>query len=524
MFIDAGVLPDSWQQQTAVPQSRSIGRLAEDSKLNTEDWKTRYLEEVRAFEHSEALLTKALARVSATAEGQTDELDDVLRNMQQHARKRDYESLQQDVDTLTPILNRLDAPGAAKQAARPDNGPSEPGAQDRCAELLDSLDLAPAQREASKDFRQRLADLESEQCFPELARHLSTLLRNAAQKPSGQEVLEALIDEVSVAQPDADALETLRDAAHTGGDWHRVLTRVVGELRTLVQRVSEDKLALEEIMRELTAELGNIGSVLSADSTDRHEGHQQAVALSERINHGVAGLQEEVNTAVDLTALRSSVGNAIETIRSGVTEFIEKDAARVEAAERRNDELKARLAAMESEAQELQDSLDESRDRLMRDSLTGAGSRFAYDEMIARALRERRRHRDDFCLVIFDIDHFKRINDTYGHAAGDRALKLVASTVASSVRETDDLFRIGGEEFALLMPRTAGDEASVVVEAIRQTVADTGFHFDEKPVTIRLSAGLTTARDQDTTQTLFERADDAMYRAKKAGRDRLVSR
>ena len=124
-----------------------------------------------------------------------------------------------------------------------------------------------------------------------------------------------------------------------------------------------------------------------------------------------------------------------------------------------------------------------------------------------------------FSYVILDIDHFKRINDTYGHNAGDKALKIVAQLMTTYVRQSDYVFRIGGEEFVLLLTSTAQDNAGKLVEKMRAGIAASSFHFKGEPVTLTLSAGITETRGGDDVESIYERADKALYKAKNSGRD-----
>jgi len=126
-------------------------------------------------------------------------------------------------------------------------------------------------------------------------------------------------------------------------------------------------------------------------------------------------------------------------------------------------------------------------------------------------------------LVMWDVDHFKRINDRFGHKAGDKVLRTIAHVLADNVRETDFVARYGGEEFIQLMTGSSLEECLPVVEKLRSAIEATGFHFRDERVTITASCGMTVYRDDDTPDQCFERADKAMYRAKHAGRNRCVS-
>ena len=152
-----------------------------------------------------------------------------------------------------------------------------------------------------------------------------------------------------------------------------------------------------------------------------------------------------------------------------------------------------------------------------RDSLTGALMRRAWNAAAQLELDRHRRHQRELSLVAMDLDHFKRINDTYGHQAGDKALVDFVERVNTHLRSQDQMGRLGGEEFVLLLPETSADEAWVVAERIRESSAQSS-----DGVRYTVSMGIATLREQDhTVQDLLARADEALYRAKGNGRNRI---
>lgn len=152
---------------------------------------------------------------------------------------------------------------------------------------------------------------------------------------------------------------------------------------------------------------------------------------------------------------------------------------------------------------------------LRSDPLTGVSNRRAFDEAIAAQFALRKRYNCTFALAIFDIDHFKRVNDEHGHLEGDRILQEVARLFDETVRETDIVARYGGEEFVVIMPQTDLDGAGVFGERLRVKV--------EQQFAVTVSGGVASATDGDTPQTLLARADAALYQAKTAGRNCVFS-
>lgn len=157
-----------------------------------------------------------------------------------------------------------------------------------------------------------------------------------------------------------------------------------------------------------------------------------------------------------------------------------------------------------------------------RDPLTGLCNRAALNETLEREVQRARRHEHALSLVVMDVDHFKRINDRHGHAAGDAVLRAVSERIRGSIRDTDVAFRFGGEEFVVLLNETPLVGAGIVAERLRSILAASPIVLDDGTAhVITASLGVATLSDHDDADDLFKAADDAMYRAKRAGRDRV---
>ena len=157
---------------------------------------------------------------------------------------------------------------------------------------------------------------------------------------------------------------------------------------------------------------------------------------------------------------------------------------------------------------------------VMHDPLTGLFNRRSLEEHAAREIAHCRRHGVPLSAIVFDIDHFKRINDTRGHLAGDEVIRAVARRVAMELRASDIAFRLGGEEFLLLLPSTAANGAATLAERLRAGLASTPLEALGAPVTA--SFGVAELGPGETWNDALRRADQAMYRAKREGRDRVV--
>ena len=157
----------------------------------------------------------------------------------------------------------------------------------------------------------------------------------------------------------------------------------------------------------------------------------------------------------------------------------------------------------------------------MTDQLTQIANRRAFDNALQKRIAEFKRYERSFCILMVDIDYFKKINDSYGHNVGDTVLQMIARAIQCSLRDSDLVARFGGEEFAVLLPATSIEDAKMVAERIRSEVD----HIEEKesncPENVSVSIGIAEICEGDTQATILERADLAMYQAKRKGRNRV---
>lgn len=160
-------------------------------------------------------------------------------------------------------------------------------------------------------------------------------------------------------------------------------------------------------------------------------------------------------------------------------------------------------------------------DQAFKDPLTGAGNRIALNDNLKREMELAKRHRYDLSLLMIDLDHFKAINDGFGHLTGDKILKAVVLKIQDCIRQTDICFRYGGEEFLVLLNNANIANARLIAERIRMAIEDLAIETEKGPLQATISTGLAILDSDDTELTLIERADKALYSAKQTGRNKV---
>ncbi|MEX5683678.1 MULTISPECIES: GGDEF domain-containing protein [Pseudomonas] len=158
----------------------------------------------------------------------------------------------------------------------------------------------------------------------------------------------------------------------------------------------------------------------------------------------------------------------------------------------------------------------------LRDPLTDTGNRIAMDQTLQREIEMSRQHLQPLSLLMLDIDHFKHVNDNHGHSAGDEVLKAVAGSIKHQLRNVDMVFRFGGEEFLILLSNTGREAAAMVGERLRFAAQEQDYAADGKSIELTVSLGCSTLLPGESADSLLRRADNALYVAKRAGRNRLA--
>ena len=285
--------------------------------------------------------------------------------------------------------------------------------------------------------------------------------------------------------------------------------------------LESEKAELEAFLQQLTQRLHDLDGMIEGAESHRKASLESGRRLDAMVNAQVSDIEMVVNSATEVAQMKVKIQSSLESIRTHLAEQRGQEESRHEELERQLKQMTERLKQMEEESSHLKKRLEIERANALTDPLTGAPNRLAYDQRISQEFARWRRHQYPLSLVVMDIDHFKRINDTFGHKAGDRALKAIVQALRQHVRASDFMARIGGEEFVLLLPETDLDGAYRAAEKLRKGIESCEFAYKGEPVPITISGGIAQFAEGDTPDSVYVRADEALYRAKHNGRNQF---
>ena len=451
------------------------------------DWRAKCQQLVRELDASELrwrdlehILRRIISRLCVAAVGADERLDGMLNALAQASRSEHRSG--GDVAEWARLFSELDASVTAlRQGERPVTAPPAPVAKPVAAAALWQASIAA----------------------------MSTLLRQLATEFSGEagpeEAIKALRVELGGVATDAALAAVIQHAA----------ALVSGR----VDRLARERVEAAGLLERVTQRLEEISAYLGSVRTDRHSVLADADDLNATVTTQVQELSVEVGASTDLGALKISVGTRLDAITTQVGEFRQREQRRYSEYQQRAEQMSLRLEQLEQQARELHHTLDDERRRARVDALSGLANRAAFDERFAQEVARCARGGGTVSVLLWDLDHFKGINDRFGHRVGDGVLREVAHCLVRELRAEDFVARIGGEEFATLLIGATVDQALKRAEELRATIAGLKLHVHGTPVHVTVSCGATEIRGDDTADSLFDRADAALYRAKESGRN-----
>jgi diguanylate cyclase len=252
--------------------------------------------------------------------------------------------------------------------------------------------------------------------------------------------------------------------------------------------------AMNAMVHRLIAEVGELG------------------VQTGRFSDDAGRYAQAIEQADSLEVLADTVREMVDGTRA-VKDRVQQTQARMSDEHARAAELSARVNQLEAELQRLSSEVS-------TDALTGVANRRGLTKAFEVECARAQRSGQGLAVALLDIDNFKRLNDTLGHAAGDQALVSLAQKVQHSLRPTDHVARYGGEEFVVLLPGAGEADALQVLARLQRELTASLFIHDDKPVLVTFSAGLTLWRESDSLDGCLERADEALYEAKRTGKNR----
>jgi diguanylate cyclase len=448
----------------------------------TVDWKQKYRDSLREMETEEKLwrqteqaLRRLVGRLCAAGMGVDPALDDELVALAAaNRRNADAAELEKLAGSLTQAVVAVDA-----------------------VSPIPTIVIPPAPIPAAA------------QRWESTCRSAGKILKCVQSLGADAASPKDLIERLSKANCDAELASILEQTAE--------LLHARGEA------LARERLQAASVLADVTARLEEMAGFLTASDDEARSRFTDTVHVNDKVMNQVRELTAEANSATELRVLQGLVTSRLESVTRQVFDFRSREERRLADQVGRAERMRARIAELEFETQELHAKLDQEKYGARHDPLTLVANRKSFDERFASLMAQRSQGNLAVSLLLWDLDNFKGINDSYGHRAGDRVLKTVATGLVSGVRPEDFVARIGGEEFVILLVGLPFTKAQQIADQLRLAIEALRFHFRGTPVRVTASCGLTELRPNDSGNSAFDRADAALYRAKHGGKNLCVA-
>ena len=503
-------------------------------------WKEKYLNLVEAQENAEKahklnqeLLCKTINRISIAASKFDPQIDSYLQRIRDHIKQGvDFIQLKAALENFTDAMNRLD-----------ERMPKTQTANNEAAYLFEFL----LQRFNTDRQQQALNNLyktvrpydDNQYLFFEIAKIIDETPSNliadyqdeketGLQQPAmiqssvGKQLIE-MLEQIEIPEEYSDRVQALKqhleepeDALPHGRQWDGFITLLI-EIYSKSQSKQKE---IDKFLTHVTEQLIELGLTITDSSIALKDASTERIRLDQSVSDQMSDLQQRTSSATELEPLKQVISTHISKISKEIQENKQKEAIKRDKYQRQLEELSQKIKALECETGDLQSKLIIANTNAQRDVLTELPNRLAYDERLKMEISRWQRYHTPLCLVVWDIDYFKKINDSYGHQIGDNVLAHISKLFLNNIRKSDFIARFGGEEFIMLLPHTRRHEAIKVTDKLRNLVEQNQLEILNKPLSITISCGITQFLKGDTHETAFERADQALYQAKEKGRNR----
>jgi len=495
-------------------------------------------------------LKRSLARLSYVGMGLSSELDSALEKLRQVVKADASErEIKREIDQISKILVSLEDSAHSGRASTPAATPNllelllkqklpnrlklELKKAHAKTTQLDALEVADSIVQAIERFLRDMGDrneVAKVGLFGKVRNFFGFLqsTRQVALEVEAEPIPEELKKSLQMLLNQLAAMDTYSEvAARLGSKVERLtfVSELAGVLELItsafVEVAGHEHQQFENFLKSLGKRIDKVNAFIDSTVSYSQQVKDESLTLDRELQQSVGSIKSSVESSTSLGEVKSAIYQKMDNIVGRFDEFCRLQERNHKSLTGNLEQLRDQLKATEDESSRLKDELAEQKIRAQTDPLTLLPNRYSYNERLTQEYNRWRRYRSPLSLVIGDIDHFKKINDQYGHTVGDAVLKSVAMYLQEELRESDFIARFGGEEFIILLPETSLIDATKAINKLRQGIKQVKTTFENQSIQVAVSFGISEFENNDTPKAVFKRADDALYRAKDKGRDQV---
>ena len=347
-------------------------------------------------------------------------------------------------------------------------------------------------------------------------------------------LLLRILECIHVSEASFTLADSVRNTVVKGLNWYDFVAVLEQILQLLRQSTLDQRGDYERFIGEVTESLVQVQLFVTQAKDYNEAVRDSEKALTDKVSQDVKQIAEAfTDEELDINTLRETVQAQIHSILNSMEGFRSQRQQQDDSMGEEMQALMQRIATLEDESRQLREHLARQEELASTDPLTELPNRESYryriESMIIQwqgTLADGQVEPDSadptLCLAVVDVDHFKRINDNWGHLAGDKVLKIVAREMRTALKDSDFLARYGGEEFVVILPETRPADAEGRLNKLRSAIESIPFHFKEERIAVTVSCGVVAIKAGESAESVFGRADKMLYQAKQEGRNLVI--
>lgn len=334
--------------------------------------------------------------------------------------------------------------------------------------------------------------------------------------------INRILDVLSLSDQNQKQLLKIKSELNSEPSNETLLNNLVIVFNIISAEIQQQRDVAKTFLTTLSDALSTVQIAVRSTLETCKNSDKKRDSLNLKLTEQINDMTSVVDKAFSLENLKDDINIRLTDIANTLAEKTKLESERNEALSKQLNTMQEQVNELEVQSKSFEKRLHEQRLKSLQDALTKLNNRAAFDDFFAKQMVRFQHKNFDLAIAVIDLDDFKRINDTFGHTAGDKTLQVIANTLLKSVDKEVFVARYGGEEFVMIFLNVPEKELIQRLEKIRMNVTRLPFKFKNTKVTLSSSIGATHIHSADNIHTAFERADKALYQAKEQGKNRVI--
>jgi len=331
-----------------------------------------------------------------------------------------------------------------------------------------------------------------------------------------------ILNGLTLSETHNKQLTSIKKKIITGISNDKLMDSFLETFNVIIEDFQEERKTAESFLSTLSKTLATVKEAVKSTLSTSKSGQDQQNLLNAQLNKQIIEVTSTVEKATSLAEIKVDINQKLQLIAGTLEEKTSFEYENQKDLESQLNTMTQKVNLLEKQSYSFEKRLQEQQLKSMQDALTKLGNRAAFDEYFAKEMVRYHHQPFDLAIVVMDLDDFKRINDTYGHTAGDKTLQVIANTLTKKLDKKVFIGRYGGEEFVLIYSGIKQEQLMKELNLLNKHIARLPFKFKNNKVSITMSIGVSHITEDDNIHIAFERADKALYQAKGQGKNQVV--